>query len=165
MAEYRIRVIVNGGEIMIDGTGTRRRVQAMVSLGWSLGEIGARIGMRHYSVSDLLEKPGLRRVYPPTAEKVRAVYDEIGMLPAPDDWLHQRNARMAKGRGFPGPLAWDDEMIDDPHAIPVGMSHSQLYPWFWQTASLTERIEYVLEYGLDVTRRWPSDKFRASGRH
>lgn len=91
-------------------------------------------------------------VYPSTADKVIALYNEFSMIPVYEStWMNLRARNEALRKGFPGPLAWDDN-IDDPYALPSGLTHPQAYVWFWNAASMTERIEWVLEHGLSVTR-------------
>ncbi|MGV9226462.1 hypothetical protein ACWDPF_27760 [Streptomyces albogriseolus] len=103
----------------IDSTGTRRRVQALATLGWSRSVIGERIGMR----SDNFRKAlGRDRVTAQLARKVAAVYDELWDQ---DPLTHgvsktsvERTRADAVRAGWASPLAWDDDTIDDPAAVP-----------------------------------------------
>jgi DNA-directed RNA polymerase specialized sigma24 family protein len=54
------------------------------------------------------------RVHRDTAAKVRALYNELSMTPGPSP----RSRRLAKAKGWPPPLAFDDETIDDPDVQP-----------------------------------------------
>jgi hypothetical protein len=94
-----------------------------------------------------------RPIYPETVVKIKNLYDELSMLPLQDTREARFVTTWAKKRGWLSPLAWDDEDIDNPYAIPVGISHVQAYNWFWQAATMTERIEWVLEHGLAATRK------------
>jgi transcriptional regulator with XRE-family HTH domain len=106
----------------IDGTGTRRRIQALIAVGWSCPKLEARLGLSK-NWTDQLLKGG--NVTPANAEKVRALYDELWdkRPPAPQGRYEKtalaRTLRWAKENGFALPLAWDDETIDDPAAQPV----------------------------------------------
>lgn len=103
----------------IDSTGTRRRVQALATLGWSRSVIGGRIGMR----SDHFRKAlGRERVTARLARKVAAVYDELWDQ---DPLKHgvpkasvERTRTEAIRAGWASALAWDEDTIDDPRAVP-----------------------------------------------
>jgi hypothetical protein len=54
-----------------------------------------------------------------TAERIAAVYEQLSMRsPAPWGFQHSRAQLIAKRNGWPPPLAWDDDEIDDPTATP-----------------------------------------------
>ncbi len=98
----------------IDGTGTRRRIHALMRSGWSQGDIGARLGVDHAVVSEWAILPDGGRVHPDSADIVRILY---GRLCAEDGTNHR--ARMwAERRGWHPPEAWSDATIDDPAAEP-----------------------------------------------
>lgn len=103
----------------IDPTGTRRRVEALETLGFGRLSMADRVGMPKASFSRALRAD---RVTAQVARSVMAVYDEWwnrtpesqGVRP----WVADRTRRSAKARGLVGPLAWDDDTIDDPAAVP-----------------------------------------------
>ena len=99
----------------VDATGTRRRLQALATLGWSVASLAAR--------SDLALRT-LRRALTSTtvtAETARAVarlYDQLRAEPAPhrsprEQAAVARTKAAAQRAGWRGPLAWDD-IDDDP---------------------------------------------------
>lgn len=95
---------------LVTSRGTHRRVQALVALGWSLSEIGRRIGMDVGNVGTMLKRD---HVSVATHRAVAAVFDELSMTPAPADEWRQRATRsrslaFAKARRWLPPLAWDD---------------------------------------------------------
>lgn len=106
MKAYRARAF--RGPTMVDATGTRRRLRALVALGWPSTYLKTRIGAAHIIFTDSAV------VHPRTAARVRALYDELGgtLGPAP------RSRTYAAAKGWPPPLAWDDDTIDDPAATP-----------------------------------------------
>lgn len=140
-----------GGTIQTDPTGTRRRLQALSAIGHSFSDIGGRIGTEKRNVA-WLAVPHRKWLYPETAQKVRALYDELSMITSTEPRAGYI-ARMARRKGWVPPLCWEDEMIDDPYALPLGLTHAQAYLWFWNCATMTERIEWVLENGLAATRK------------
>jgi DNA-binding transcriptional MerR regulator len=98
----------------VDPTGTRRRIQALVRVGWPLREIFTRLGYGPRSrPANVLYG---RQVHRSTALRVAAVYDELSMTPGPSSLAAAR----AAGKGWAPPLAWDDDTIDDPAAAPAG---------------------------------------------
>lgn len=95
------------------GVGARRRIQALVALGFPRHDLAARLRRSPAVLNDLPED-GLitRRLW----FEISALYDELSMTasaPDPDvrDW-----ARIEMG--WAPPLAWDDDEIDDPRARP-----------------------------------------------
>lgn len=144
----RLRKLI-GGTVLVDATGTKRRLQALAALGWSWTLLGGKLGMSGAGVGFTALHRGV--VYPETKEKIKALYDEMSMLPAVVVVGHdkiERNKRMARRKGWLPPLAWDDEMIDDPFALPNGVDNELLYNWYCHNASDRERIEWTLEYGI-----------------
>jgi hypothetical protein len=99
----------------VPSVGTHRRVHALTALGWSLSYQAKRIGMPQTQMTRTIVNPTLE---PKTADRVRGLYDELSLeLPKPSHWVTRvREVARLAGR-FP-PLAWDDETIDDPDAIP-----------------------------------------------
>lgn len=104
----------------VDGTGTRRRLEALMVLGWSKWALAREIGCRPDRVLQLMRGP---RVTASSAEAVRALFERLSMTPpqVTDRWAATsvtRTINYAKARGFVPPLAWDEESIDDPAAGP-----------------------------------------------
>lgn len=105
-AGYVKRRILNGGRVLlVDPTGTRRRIQALGWMGWPMGEIGKRLGVSATQIRYLTLRD---RIYPQSAEKIRALYEELCMTHGPS--VRARNH--ARTCGHAPPLAWLD--IDDP---------------------------------------------------
>ncbi len=109
-----------GSAAVVDATGTRRRLQALVWLGYSQARLAAELGMHRHNVSKVL---GRDRVHAATARDVRAAYDRLGNAPPAADTPGQRKSvtrahGLARARGWAPPLAWDN--IDDPDEAPKG---------------------------------------------
>lgn len=108
----------------IAATGTERRVQALVALGWTYGSIGEPMGVTAGAVYRMATRYS-PTVFRSTAEKVAAVYEQMSMTLPPTETRQQKRdasyARtVARKRGWVVPLAWDDDTIDDPEAKPQG---------------------------------------------
>lgn len=106
------------GGALIDQTGTARRLQALVAIGYSQRTLATRLGITHDG-NFLPLVHGSRRVTKATAEKVAALYGELSMLPVVGhDWHTRSSASLARRRardlGWLPPLAWDDDLIDQP---------------------------------------------------
>lgn len=104
----------------IDPTGTTRRVQALVAVGWSLTRIGERIGISSTNMPALIDA---RQVQVRTAAKVRGAYEQLAYSSPPAASSQQRAAitrarRMGAQRGWAPPAAWFLVDIDDPDAAP-----------------------------------------------
>lgn len=91
-------------------TGTRRRLQALIAVGWPHDELATRLGR---------SSAGLRRsmlsdsVTAQTAQDVGALYEQLWNLRPPQSTDDQRTAAdaaraLAAERGWLPPLAWDD---------------------------------------------------------
>jgi hypothetical protein len=99
-----------------DGTITRRKLQALHALGYSLTEIGRRIGREQQSVSDTLHSTG--PVHWRTERAVARLYDELENTPLEGPYAHRTRLR-ARRLGYAPPAAYDD--INDPHETPKGV--------------------------------------------
>jgi hypothetical protein len=140
-----------GGHIMDDATGTRRRLMALSAMGWSLSAIGDRLGQHGNNFGFVIRKR--KWVMPETSQKIRALYQELQMIPAPLRNDERGNGRAvvitrARRKGWLPPLCWDDDTMDDPYTLPEGMDDDTLWNWYCKTALEHERIEWVLENGI-----------------
>jgi hypothetical protein len=113
--QHRNRVYLNRGNLMRDATGTRRRIQALMRMGWTAAHI-AEVAVPHLSsagrwVYAVMYEPA---VTPATYEAISRAYDALSHRRGPS----QNSANRAMRKGWPPPLAWDD--IDDPECKPEG---------------------------------------------
>lgn len=106
-------------DALIDGTGTRRRIQALAVRGWSRNAVARRIGMRQDNFRKAVNQD---RVTARLARRVAAAYDELWSQDPLDHGVSLNAvARVRAGAersGWHGPLAWDDDVIDNPAAVP-----------------------------------------------
>lgn len=101
------------GPLLVDSTGTQRRLRALAAVGWRYADIADEVGASRTRIGHLAV--GLfPTVHRDTAAAIADVYDRLSMTAGPSD----RSRAVAAGRGWPPPLAWDDETIDDPAARP-----------------------------------------------
>jgi hypothetical protein len=103
---------------IVDGTGTRRRIQALVACGWTLRAIGERLGYTGTRAPQVRVHQMLTSdVWKRTADRVAAVYDTMWLEQPPRGPSAARARALAARRGWVGPLSWDD--IDNPDASPL----------------------------------------------
>lgn len=102
---------------LVDTTGSKRRVQALMWLGYTADSVAKRAGISSHAVKNLLrDKTG--RVRREKAEAIERVYDDLWDNPAPLGHGARYVSRQARRLRFVPPAGWDDETIDDPHAQP-----------------------------------------------
>ncbi|MCZ2837168.1 hypothetical protein [Modestobacter sp. VKM Ac-2985] len=103
------------GPLLVDPAGTARRLQALAALGYRYEDVAGVLGLSKSRARDLTLMRGAGRVHRDTAGAVAAAYEQLSMTHGPSP----RCRALAASRGWPPPLAWDDESIDDPAARPV----------------------------------------------
>lgn len=97
----------------VDGTGSSRRVQALIAFGYSAVELAKLLGLAESAVGKIAraERPLVLRT---TAVIISVRYRRLSRIPGPDN----RARIIARRKGWHGPLAWDEQTIDDPNALP-----------------------------------------------
>lgn len=133
---------------IIDGTGTRRRVQALIALGWSQTKLAKRIGWTTRNFGYLAN--GERPVQVKTAKAVRDLYDELWDVEPPhatsgDKGAYHRSLHYAAQRGWVPPMGWDDDTIDDPQATP-DLGHDETSNRGRPIEHVIEDLEWLLEH-------------------
>lgn len=102
----------------IGSTGSHRRIQALVVIGWSQAKLAGRLGITPTNFSTMMRAG---QVTAATAAKVRALYNELWDQ-APPEQTHRDKIAAARARnaarasGWAPPMAWDDDLIDLPDA-------------------------------------------------
>jgi transcriptional regulator with XRE-family HTH domain len=122
----------------IDSTGTHRRVRALATRGWSRARLAVELGT---TVPNFKARLRGERVSARFARAVAGLYNRL-WNERPEDhgvaaWIAERVRRCAAEDGWHGPLAWDDDTIDDPKALPQ-----------------TDAPEPVATEGGNVAARW-----------
>lgn len=115
----------------VDATGTRRRIQALMCLGWSQRHIAALAGTTQQVISVQLHIDTVTR---PSHDRMVAVFEQLSVALPPTDTPGQRLAvgrlkALARRNGWAPPFAWDD-IDNDKH--PAG------------TAPVADSIDHVL---------------------
>lgn len=119
---YEARRYLAGGSVMLNGVGVHRRIHALARIGWSYPMLAARLGLVGSAVHQFTRSA---TVTPATYARVAALYDELWDKPGPSNWVRA----YAERQGWPPPLAWDDDSIDDPKARPnLGLGDNRRKP-------------------------------------
>lgn len=120
--QSRKRRAVAGRPLLVDPTGTERRIQALLKLGWTNEDIAARSGMQPKEIG-LLASGRRQAVYQSTQQAVSQAFGQMWMI-RPTGWIHDRQRRAVEDLGYQSALAWDN--IDDPTERPnrAGLSRT-----------------------------------------
>lgn len=99
--------------------GVVRRVQALTRLGWSAPQISVASGVPYTTVVRLRDHADRKVVgRDDLRDQIATAYAELSMKVPPYTRWTVRVANAAAAAGWPPPLAWDDDTIDDPAAAP-----------------------------------------------
>lgn len=142
MRLYRKRRKLLGGQhLMTDATGTKRRIQALSALGWSTVVLGQRLGKLEVNIRELTNRTSKVRLR--TAREISELYDELSMTRPPLTHGVKIVLAHARKNNYAPPLAWDDDMIDDPDAWPTGLNLGKTRAWIKQhgTPEMMDRWE------------------------
>lgn len=119
-----LRITVDAAEgaprSQVDATGTRRRLQALIAIGWSLEALATDLARRPSSLRRNLTSSS---VTVRTSRDVATLYERLLLTPPPQGTSEERVAAdiaraHAIANNWQPPLAWDDIDLDpSPHAI------------------------------------------------
>ncbi|MEV8033952.1 hypothetical protein [Streptomyces sp. NPDC086182] len=113
-----------GARVAINGTGTRRRLQALVAKGWPQTELARRLDMERANFKRAIVS---NLVTVGTYRAAITLYDQLWRADPADHGVHWRwiePARtLAATRGWAPIGAWDDDRIDNPTAWPDWTGH------------------------------------------
>ncbi|MFJ7782218.1 hypothetical protein ACIQY8_05820 [Streptomyces albidoflavus] len=101
----------------VDATGARRRIQALVAMGWPVSHLEGRLGIHRRQLTHLTHAD---RAAIATVEKVAERYRMVHTLDPLQHGVPQQVSNFARSvarrNGWHGPAAWED--IDDPACEP-----------------------------------------------
>lgn len=134
----------------IDATGTRRRLQALGAVGWSVTRIAAAAGHRDRGRLDRAMHQA--RTTAATAREVSEVYERLWSADPGVSAAVSRVRAQAAARGWVPPLGWDDDTIDDPAAAPA--HDLEVDARGVDEAAVQRRIEGDRSVALTRAERW-----------
>jgi hypothetical protein len=117
---------------MVSAVGVTRRLRALYWMGHRSRELAHFTGLHEDTVLGLA-RGRWERTTVARRDAVCAAYDRLAMSYGSSE----RARRFAADNGWHGPLAWDDDTIDDPRAVPQ-----------------TDAVEPVATEGENVVARW-----------
>ena len=137
----------DAGKHWVDALRARRKVQALMAIGWTLARISAESGYSYTNIK-LLAFGNVDVIRSVTDQQIDTAYRRLCMrLPSPvtrnDRSAVTRAINTAKRLGWAPPLSWDD--IDDPMERPEGVLHAGPPP------SRAEVLAALDEDGADIT--------------
>lgn len=141
--------------------GTSRRIQALVALGYTFGQIGAAVGRSPDWAAKLAHRQE-SFVRTTTAQKVDALFRSWCMVrPAEtsrtERWQASYARSTARRNGWAPPLAWDD--IDADEQPDFGGEDDQVDPVVVERLLAGDRIPSTQAEKVEAMRRW-----RAAGK-
>lgn len=137
--------------------GARRRIQALMALGYTQTEIARRVGSSSEHIS-VISRGVTGSIHNDLNDRISKVYDELWTRPGPS----KRGRDRARRQGYISPLGWDDDTIDDPTAEPAikrpaavwgitDTTRRKLPDWHVLAAEVNERsaTQVAARYGVD----------------
>lgn len=132
--KWLLRREIHGPTVRVPVIGSRRRVQALITFGWPKYLIGQELGNRSRGTIDHILYRAGDTITKDLHDRVVRAFDRLAATPGPAPKSRAYGRRM----GWPPPMAWDDDTIDDPAGKPTGVR--------------TER--YHRPYGTDHLDEW-----------
>jgi len=100
-------------EARFDATGSRRRLQSLLALGYDNRTLAREIDYTENSIWRI--QSGTQTIIEAAAaRKIEAAFNRLQLTPG----ASVRAVNRAKTLGYPAPLAWDEDTLDDPNAMP-----------------------------------------------
>lgn len=131
--------------------GPSRRLQALAWMGWSLHDVAGQTGVAESSLA-VIRRGRRGQTSARAAAAIAEAYDRVCMTPGPSP----STAVYARTQGWVGPLAWDEDDIDEPGASPQGVAdHGK----GWRARINVEDVEELLEEWPTVTTRQLAERF------
>lgn len=110
----RVRVSDRTETCMVPALGATRRVRALYAMAHGPSSLAAATWLHRDTITGLAAGRW-QRVTAARFDAVRHAYDELSMVPG----VAREAKEWAQENGWAPPLAWDDDTIDDPTAVPV----------------------------------------------
>lgn len=110
----RVWDAANGRTYTVPSIGARRRIQALLAVGWSRPQVAREAGwessgaLRYVMRSDTMTRA--------THDRIAETYERLCMKTPPNEMVARRVKTWARKGGYAPPLAWDN--IDDPNERP-----------------------------------------------
>lgn len=123
---------------LVDSTGSVRRLRALARIGYGGPQITASLGLSDPTALSGLYSGRAKNVTAQRAQAIADLFNKLQMTEGSSRVARQR----ATQKGWPLPLQWDEDTIDDPAVQPIYGSN-------FSTA--TERLEELQDMGVTDT--------------
>lgn len=144
-AGYEATRVYQATPRQLDSRGVRRRLQALVALGWNYRALAAQLADTDHKMVHRWANTENLFVYRATVEKVGALYERLCMTRPEGTTAHRARLRAAR-LGWAPPLAWDD--IDrDEHPADMGKVRDS-----YARADLIAEYEHLVSLGVSRER-------------
>lgn len=127
---------------LVPAAGTVRRVRALMLAGWPVAILSGRLGCQPDGLRRLVTG-GQQLIPGPADAATRVLYDLLWDKPGPS----QRTRQLAAQRGWAPAMAWDDDTIDDPAAMPQGV-RPPCRSSYGRATEVVEDAEELISWGL-----------------
>jgi lambda repressor-like predicted transcriptional regulator len=101
------------GVANVPSVGTVRRIKALARVGFSMMFIADRFGVTVQLLSRMLKQDLVSALW---AHRIDVLFEELHMIPGGGP--SEVSRLMAAAKGWPAPLEWNEDEIDDPTAQP-----------------------------------------------
>lgn len=106
-------LVAGGPDLKVPAVGAVRRLQALGAIGYTMVDLAGRLGVDRINIDRYLRGRWRRMPHKFHAD-VCALYEQLWNRPVDN----HRAKSMASAKGWAPPMAWDDDTIDDPSAVP-----------------------------------------------
>lgn len=106
---------------LVPAVGAKRRIRALVAIGHPMPQLRKQLG--GYDPSTLITRD-YTSITKQVWDNINTLYNQLWDTPGPST----RAASNAAKKGWPPPLAWDDDTIEDPTARPTGTTTRRRTP-------------------------------------
>ncbi|MET9957394.1 hypothetical protein ABZ135_38370 [Streptomyces sp. NPDC006339] len=132
---------------VLPATGSARRLQALVAVGWPFASVAPHIGMDPRGITRVIHQPYIFRT---TADAIVVAFEQMKNLKPEDNGVSligaQKSRRLAERRGWPDPLWWEDMgHIDNPAFDPA--TAERPLNFHEQARLRAEEILHLASYG------------------
>lgn len=149
----RVWDAANGRTYTVPSIGARRRIQALLSVGWSRPQVAREAGwetsgaLRYVMRSDTMTRA--------THDRIAETYERLCMKTPPDELVARRVKTWARKGGYAPPLAWNN--IDDPNEVPDrGGSDEEIDLVVVDRLLAGQRVPSTRAEKVEAVRRWMS---------
>lgn len=129
----------------VDGTGTIRRIRALVAIGHPYAAIAAAVGLTEASLANIA-RGAYPKVRPATATATASAYRTLCRTPGPSARARSTAAR----HGWHGPMAWDED-IDDPTAEPETDTNPQITSRTEEAQAVAQDVRYLYAFNVSMS--------------